>query len=208
MGLLVRTRRRLEQTWRQGPIRLPTRGTTDNIRHPNIPHSYPDVSQKKSSASLLATILLIAVGIFWALHGEGRRHERVDFHRGLPGFRGPVKMLSHDVVPCVGPGDVIAAEDDRLKLEGRGFDERMFGLPSSLLLRKPWLDTEWCGSIMWDALLTSRQRHRSPGQAATRLSAWNRSGSLQTSDTVHTADLSTMTSTVKATLNHRHTPHL
>lgn len=132
MGLLTRTRRRLEQTWRQGPIRLPTRGltTTDDTHHPNsnFPHPYPDGSQKKCKASLFATILLIAVGIFWALHGEERRHERVDFHRGLPGFQGPVKVLSKDVVPCVGPGGVIPAEDERLRMEGRGFDERMSGL--------------------------------------------------------------------------------
>lgn len=125
MGIVSSARWKLQQAWRRGPIRLPTRGTSDNTYALNSNSSYSttDGSRRKSSASLLATILLIAVGIFWALHGDGRQHERVGFHRGLPGFSGPVKVLSADVVPCLGPGSGHLG-DSSLEVEGRRFDER------------------------------------------------------------------------------------
>lgn len=78
-----------------GPIKLPVSGSTGS-------HYLQFGGHKRTfSPFKLATILLIVVGLFWALHGSGKHEFRNVWHKGLPGFEGPV--LTSDIVPCKDP---------------------------------------------------------------------------------------------------------
>lgn len=74
---------------------------------------------KHKRLPFIVTVVAVTCAVFWALHGSDH-HPRHRWHKGLPGFRGPIQNV--DWIPCRGPDGNTITLDSRYAIKGISFD--------------------------------------------------------------------------------------